>query len=462
MSTVSAPAGQTPSPASSMSVPPHRPVRGAVLACGFGGVLAIWALGYLALLQPGFLLGEVIAILMAIALIGCGYWCARATGQGIFAGSAAGLVSALFNLLIVGSLLRNAPDDSIALWWVPAVLLGSITLGGIGGLIARLLGAKPRIADDRSLPLGRDYHAVFARLACGAVFLLLISGGIVTGTETGLAVPDWPNSFGHNMLLYPLTEMVSEEGRAVGVHYEHAHRLYGMLVGLTAIVLVVDTWLTDRRPWVRFTTLALLIMVCGQGLLGGLRVTDTNLFLALVHGIFAQIIFATICVVAAARSITWRFGAPAEPAPAAKTEQTLSAMLIAALIVQLALGAAYRHLSASESTASETAVTGLLHAHLAFAFLAVLPLALLAGLRCWGKYRDLRMVRRTGFGLTHLVGFQLLLGLVAFFLVLSAKEGTPIRWYEVAITTAHQATGALILAWAALLAAWTRRLLAPA
>ncbi len=436
-------------------------MRGAVLACGFGGVLAIWALGYLSLLQPGLLLGEVIAILMALALVACGFFCARATGQGLFAGAAAGFVAALFNLLIVGALLRQAEDDSIAIWWVPAILFGSVALGAIGGLIARLTGAQPRIADDQSLPLGRDYHAAFAKLACGAVFLLLISGGIVTGTETGLAVPDWPNSFGHNMLLYPLTEMVSEEGRAVGVHYEHAHRLYGMLVGLTSIVLMVDVWLTDRRRWLRWMSVAVFLMVCGQGLLGGLRVTETNLLLALVHGVFAQIIFAMFIIIAAGRSITWRFGPSAAPAPAAKTEQTLCLLLIGALIVQLALGAAYRHLSAAESTASDAAVTGLLHAHLAFAFLGVVPLALLAGLRCWGKYRELRMVRRTGFGLTHLVGTQLLLGFIAFFLVLSADPDAPIRWYEVVITTAHQAMGALILGWAALLAAWTRRLLVP-
>ena len=39
------------------------------------------------------------------------------------------------------------------------------------------------------------------------VFILLVTGGLVTGLESGLAVPDWPNSFGHNMLLYPISEM---------------------------------------------------------------------------------------------------------------------------------------------------------------------------------------------------------------------------------------------------------------
>jgi cytochrome c oxidase assembly protein subunit 15 len=69
----------------------------------------------------------------------------------------------------------------------------------------------------------------------------LITGGLVTGLKAGLAVPDWPTSYGHNMLLYPLAEMSG------GKYVEHAHRLYGMLVGVTAITVAVSLFFFDQR-----------------------------------------------------------------------------------------------------------------------------------------------------------------------------------------------------------------------
>ena len=80
-----------------------------------------------------------------------------------------------------------------------------------------------------------------ARLTAGATFLLIIIGGIVTGTDSGLAVPDWPTTFGYNMFLYPLSEMVG------GILYEHSHRLMGSLVGLLTVGLFVFI-LAERLP----------------------------------------------------------------------------------------------------------------------------------------------------------------------------------------------------------------------
>lgn len=438
----------------STTIAPHRPVRGAVLTCGYGTVLVMWALGYVALLQPGLLLGEIIVMAMVLALLAGGFAAGRFTGQGVYAGAATGAVVAMLNLLIVGGLLRSTHEaDTLALWWIPLTAGLSIALAALGGALASLMG-PPRSVDSP-----RDFHADFAALAVGAVFLLLITGGIVTGTETGLAVPDWPNSFGHNMLLYPLTEMVVDENRAVGVHLEHAHRLYGMLVGLTMILLVVNVFLTDRRAWLRGVTGAVFVMVCVQGLMGGLRVTETNLTLAMIHGMFAQIIFAAVVVIAAARSARWRFGAGPVVDPGAGMDRRLPLVLIVMLLLQLGFGAAYRHLSAAESTANPALVTGLLHTHLAFAFIGVLPAALFAGLRAWGLRREHPPLRIAGLGLLHLIAFQIVLGFAAFLLVLRHREAEVIPWYEVVVTTAHQATGAVLLALAALLAAWSRRLL---
>ena len=74
---------------------------------------------------------------------------------------------------------------------------------------------------------------------------LLAVGGLVTSAEAGLAVVDWPNSFGYNMFLYPLARMTG------GVYYEHAHRLLGSLVGLSTLVLALQLQSSERRGWVR-------------------------------------------------------------------------------------------------------------------------------------------------------------------------------------------------------------------
>ena len=86
-------------------------------------------------------------------------------------------------------------------------------------------------------------------------------------TGTGLAVVDWPNSFGYNMFLYPFSRMTG------GIYYEHAHRLFGALVGLTTVVLAAMLQVRDARPWVRRLGWATVALVGIQGLLGGLRVT---------------------------------------------------------------------------------------------------------------------------------------------------------------------------------------------
>src|SRR5262249_59613642 len=116
------------------------------------------------------------------------------------------------------------------------------------------------------------------RLALGtavATAVLIVFGGLVTNTGAALAVPDWPNTFGHNLFLYPWSGMVG------GVFYEHSHRLLGATVGLLTLALAGSVW---RRGG------PLLVLGLGagasglaQGLLGGLRVVLLRDRLALLH-----------------------------------------------------------------------------------------------------------------------------------------------------------------------------------
>ena len=119
--------------------------------------------------------------------------------------------------------------------WVPASIV-------VHALVARLGTVGVR----RVRWSAADWHGVMAAATTSAIVLVVVAGGLVTSTETGLAVPDWPNSYGVNMFLYPLSRMTG------GIYFEHAHRLYGSLVGLTALLHMILVWpCGDARPAVR-------------------------------------------------------------------------------------------------------------------------------------------------------------------------------------------------------------------
>src|SRR5262249_17734296 len=132
--------------------------------------------------------------------------------------------------------------------------------------------------------------------AAASVAPLVFIGGLVTSTNSGMAVPDWPNTYGSNMFLYPLGPRVRPD-----VFFEHAHRLFGTLVGLTTLVLMVWTLIAERGVGVRRPAIAAFVLVCLQGVLGGIRVRmgsadpeQDNRALAMLHGVLAQLTFGVV------------------------------------------------------------------------------------------------------------------------------------------------------------------------
>src|SRR2546426_9812234 len=85
----------------------------------------------------------------------------------------------------------------------------------------------------------------FAWLTATATLLLICSGGMVTSKGVGLAVPDWPTTFGYNMFLFPASQWVG------GIFFEHTHRLIASTVGFLTIILAVWLGRADTRKWVR-------------------------------------------------------------------------------------------------------------------------------------------------------------------------------------------------------------------
>lgn len=432
-------------------------VRPMHLALGFAATAALWAIGYFSIMQPGFAAGEVLFVAMLAIVFGTGFLAGRHGGHDVRPLSV-GLVCATANLLVLGAFLRDEQHGSrtTPIFYVLGLFASSAALAWLGGVMGR---ANRPARDAATLP---GPTALFAAVAAATVFLLLITGGLVTSYESGLAVPDWPNSYGHNMLLYPVSEMKG------GIFYEHAHRLYGMLVGTTALVLVVVVWRGERAAWLRWLAIGALVAVCVQGYLGGTRVTG-NLTLsqqavdlapsitrAIIHGVFAQLVFSSFLLIAGATSKAWKAVQPRIASHSAASDRALASILPWACVLQSALGAIYRHLQPPGGIAAPNHPMWAILAHMAMA-VVVASLAGVAAGRAWGHAHH-PILRRIGLLLMIAVGLQLCLG-VASVAAVWIRTASAIPAWEAIVVTAHQVTGAAILGGSILLAAWSRRLL---
>jgi heme a synthase len=178
----------------------------------------------------------------------------------------------------------------------------------------------------------------FAWLTCLATLLLICSGGMVTSKNVGLAVPDWPTTFGYNMFLFPISKWVG------GILFEHTHRLMGSLVGFLTIVLAVWLWLGDDRRWLRNLGVIAVIGVILQGVLGGLRVTMMKDQIGIFHACVAQAFLGLLVFVALVTTKFWQSIADRSfDLQKFSANTTLAIAITAAIYVQLALGATMRH-----------------------------------------------------------------------------------------------------------------------
>lgn len=284
----------------------------------------------------------------------------------------------------------------------------------------------------------------FAAFVAASTLVLIAAGGMVTSTGSGLAVPDWPSTYGYFMFSFPLSKMVG------GIFYEHGHRLIASVVGLLTIALAAWLWWRDDRRWMRGLGLVALAAVLLQGLLGGLTVL---FFLpapvSIGHAALAEIFFCLTVAIALFTSAGWRH----TPAVADDPRLRRLAVATAGLVyVQILIGATVRHTGAGLAIPDfPLAFGGLLPplwttaiaVHFAHRFGAlVVSLAVVAVAACaWRRQRRRPEIVRPAGLLLALVAAQITLG------AWTVWSGRAV-W----INTAHLVTGALLLATSVVLA----------
>src|SRR5688572_6565294 len=202
------------------------PAPGRTLAIGFATTVAMWAIAYLAMMKPGLVIGEA----LFIVTLGCIFLGGAIAGRHTFAGESGwlaglkvGLTVGFLNFLLIGSLAGgNTPQERLVALavWAAGNLVVSISLGTLGGAIGERfssnhVGAPESVDRDAPLfchqcnydlaglarsgacpecgePIAASIMAGerrsfwfnrFTIVAAVTVFLLLITGGLVTGLE---------------------------------------------------------------------------------------------------------------------------------------------------------------------------------------------------------------------------------------------------------------------------------------
>jgi cytochrome c oxidase assembly protein subunit 15 len=212
----------------------------------------------------------------------------------------------------------------------------------------------PTAPQTRADPRDRQWLHRLAILLVVATFALVAIGGNVTSLGAGLAVPDGWYTFGYWTPIAPLKEWAYE----VGTFWEHSHRLQGYVVGNLTILLAAWLWWRERRlarrrsgdlarPWLGWLGLVLLALVVLQGAMGAWRVDERSAVLALLHGVNGQLVLGLTVLIAVASSRSWLMAGRGGGRRLATGFRVAGWGLIGLLVLQLFLGAAVRHTGAT-------------------------------------------------------------------------------------------------------------------
>lgn len=333
-------------------------------------------------------------------------------------------------------------------------------------------GSKAETADSKASGKNvsaadvSSYNASVYRLAVvltTIVFPLIWVGGLVTTYDAGMAVPDWPGTYGWNMFAYPVSTWLFGP---FDLLVEHSHRLLGALAGFLSIGLVIQAWRFDHRRWFKYWCVGVLFAVIIQGALGGARVVLDQRTIAMIHGCTGPLFFAIATATAVMSSRWWIERRPTELSGMNKWVLWGATGLLASAYLQLIVGAQLRHLTGAVPI---KLFKLFVHSHLTMAGVVFL-LAVVTAIATVCTKRIGPKIRRPALLAVGLVGIQILLG-VGTWVVNYALPWEEVNaslatytilakgFWESLIVTAHVATGSLIISLSVIVAlrAWRTR-----
>jgi cytochrome c oxidase assembly protein subunit 15 len=269
-------------------------------------------------------------------------------------------------------------------------------------------------------------HRFAIVLACLTV-VLLAAGALVTSNEAGDSVPDWPLSFGR--------WLVSKDHFVANVRYEYSHRFIAGVVGAATFLLAVWVWFVERRGWLRKLALIAFAGVVAQAVIGGVRVyfPEYKPLIAVPHALVAQSFFGVVVAIAVFTSRNWLAQREVRLDTAKPSLRTLTAVTVAALLIQLVLGAGFRHQAFGIAP------------HIAGA-VAVAGLIIWTSIVVFRHHSEADYLSRPARFAVALLFVQLGLGVAAYFArVASAGDPQPLE-PMISLTVAHLVVGAATLA----------------
>jgi heme a synthase len=283
----------------------------------------------------------------------------------------------------------------------------------------------------------RNLHLFAVFTAC-CTFLLIIAGALVTSNQAGLSIPTWPLA---NGTAFP--PMVG------GIRWEWSHRLVAASVSILTLILAIWIWFRESRQWVRVLGICAFLLIIAQALLGRFTVkTFLDPPVSASHATLAELFFITVVSLAVFTGKWWTGNVPQLHDDESPKLRTLAIWTSALILIQIILGAAFRHNAFG------------IVPHLIGAGLVTVMVfwTVLAAATRFRKVRDLRVAARY---LEILLGLQLALGGVAYWAVESAKNTAQPTPTYVILTVVHVAVGALTFAASVFLTLRCFRMFAP-
>lgn len=284
-------------------------------------------------------------------------------------------------------------------------------------------------------------HRFAILLSCMTV-ALLVAGALVTSNDAGDSVPDWPLSFGR--------WLIRSDNFVANVRFEYSHRLAAGIVGVTTLLFAIWTLFSERRAWMRRLGLLAFAGVVAQAAIGGLRVLfpEHKALIAVPHALIAQSFFGVIVSMTVFTSRSWLAVREAKPDGGNIPLRKLSAASVAAVLIQLVLGAGFRHQA-----------FGIIP-HIAGAVVVAVLIVWTAVIIVWREGSHSFLARPAKLSVALLVT-QVGLGIAAYFArVASIGDPQPLE-PMISLTVAHLAAGALTLASVLVLALRCHRAVLP-